>query len=55
MINVVLGQLMAEGLDLPLRVARAALVTVKAVLRDAPVVADVMIVSRAGEVVGHAG
>ena len=45
---------MAEGLDLASRVARAALVTVRAVLRDASVVADVMIVSRAGEIVGHA-
>ena len=45
---------MAAGLDLANRVARAALVTVKAVLRHAPVEADVMIVSRTGEIVGHA-
>jgi cobalt-precorrin-5B (C1)-methyltransferase len=46
---------MASGLDLPARVARAALVTAKSVLRDAPVAADVMIISRTGEIIGHAG
>jgi cobalt-precorrin-5B (C1)-methyltransferase len=46
---------MAGGLDLPARVARAALVTAKSVLRDAPVAADVMIISRTGEIIGHAG
>ena len=45
---------MSKGLDLADRVARAALVTVKGVLRDAPVKVDVMIVSRAGEIIGHA-
>lgn len=46
---------MASGLDLPARVARAALATVGHVLRDAPVAADVMIVSRQGRIIGHAG
>ena len=46
---------MASDLDLPARVARAALVTVRSVLRDAPVAADVMIISRTGEIIGHAG
>ncbi len=46
---------MAEGLDLPDRVAWAAVHTVREVLRGAPVAADVMIVSRAGRIIGHAG
>ena len=46
---------MAAGLDLPARVARAALATVGHVLRDSPVMADVMIVSRQGGIIGHAG
>ena len=45
---------MAEGLDLPRRVAMAALATVRDVLKDAPVAADVMIVSRKGEIIAHA-
>jgi cobalt-precorrin-5B (C1)-methyltransferase len=45
---------MADGLDLAARVAAAALETVKVVLRGAPVAADMMIVSRKGEIIGHA-
>ncbi len=45
---------MAAGFDLPQRVARAALETVCAVLRDAPVAADVIVVSRKGEIIAHA-
>jgi cobalt-precorrin-5B (C1)-methyltransferase len=45
---------MADGLDLAARVAAAALETVKVVLRGAPVAADVMIISRKGEIIGHA-
>jgi cobalt-precorrin-5B (C1)-methyltransferase len=36
------------------RVADAALATVRSVLRDAPVSADVIIVSRTGEIIAHA-
>ena len=46
---------MAEGIPLAQRVAAAALVTVQSVLKDAPVTADVMIVSRRGEILSHAG
>lgn len=46
---------LAQGTDLAARVAAAALVTVKSVLKDAPVAADVMIVSRQGEILSHAG
>jgi hypothetical protein len=46
---------MAGGLDLPARVAREALVTIAGVLRDAPVKPDVFVVSRKGEIIGHAG
>ncbi|WP_373502009.1 cobalt-precorrin-5B (C(1))-methyltransferase [Aestuariivirga sp.] len=46
---------MGAGLDLPARVARAALATVAGVLRDAPVKPDIIIVSRTGEIIGHAG
>jgi cobalt-precorrin-5B (C1)-methyltransferase len=46
---------MAEGINLAGRVAAAALVTVKAVLKEAPVAADVIIVSRKGEILSHAG
>lgn len=45
---------MAKGIDLAGRVARAGLATVRDVLKDAPVVADVIIVSRQGEIIGHA-
>ena len=45
---------MAEAAVLAHRVAEAALQTVRSVLRDAPVVADVIIVSRRGEIVAHA-
>ncbi|MGH6854621.1 MAG: cobalt-precorrin-5B (C(1))-methyltransferase [Aestuariivirga sp.] len=44
---------MAEGLGLANRVAAAALVHVRHVLRSAPIVADVMIVSRQGNIIGH--
>ncbi len=46
---------MAEGLGLADRVAVAALAQVDHVLRGAPVAADVIIVSRAGAIIGHAG
>ena len=46
---------MAQGIPLAERVAAAALVTVRSVLKDAPVAADVMIVSRRGEILSHAG
>ena len=46
---------MAEGIDLSLRVAREALATVRHVLKDAPVAADVVIVSRKGDIIAHAG
>ena len=45
---------MEPGLDLPQRVAKAALAVVNQVLRGAPVQADVIVVSRQGEIVGHA-
>lgn len=45
---------MADGIDLAARVARAGLATVREVLKDAPVVADVIIVSRRGEIIAHA-
>ncbi len=45
---------MAEGLDLAGRVADAALATVRATLKDAPVQADVIIVSRKGRIIAHA-
>jgi cobalt-precorrin-5B (C1)-methyltransferase len=45
---------MAGGLDLADRVAGAALVTVRQVLRGAKVEADVLVVSRGGEIVGRA-
>lgn len=45
---------MAEGHDLPQRVAGAALAIVRGVLRGAPVVADVVIVSRDGRIIAHA-
>jgi cobalt-precorrin-5B (C1)-methyltransferase len=50
----VLERARAAGLDLSERVARAALVSVKAILRDAPVAADIVIVDRNGGIVGHA-
>ena len=46
---------MAEGLGLADRVAGLALDRVGQVLRGAPIVADVMIISRQGAVIGHAG
>jgi cobalt-precorrin-5B (C1)-methyltransferase len=45
---------MAEGVDLAGRVADAALATVRATLKDAPVQADVIIVSRKGRIIAHA-
>jgi cobalt-precorrin-5B (C1)-methyltransferase len=45
---------MAGGIDLASRVARAGLATVRGVLKEAPVVADVIIVSRKGDIIGHA-
>lgn len=45
---------MASGSDLPRRAAEAALTTVRDTLRDAPITADVMVVSRAGEIIAHA-
>ena len=45
---------MASGIDLALRVARSGLATVREVLKDAPVTADVIIVSRQGEIIAHA-
>jgi cobalt-precorrin-5B (C1)-methyltransferase len=46
---------MVEGIPLAERVAEAALVTIRSVLKDAPVAADVMIVSRRGEILSNAG
>lgn len=46
---------MAGGIDLAQRVARAGLATVRDVLRDAPVAADVIVVSRQGQIIAHAG
>lgn len=46
---------MADPAVLAARVADAALATVRQVLRDAPVRADVMVVSRDGRIIGHAG
>ena len=45
---------MAAGFDLAQRVADAAQRVVCHVLRDAPVVPDVMIISRQGRIIGHA-
>jgi cobalt-precorrin-5B (C1)-methyltransferase len=44
---------MTAGLDLANRVAGAALATVREVLRGAPIAADVMVVARSGEIIGH--
>jgi len=44
---------LGQGLDLAQRVAKAALLTVKQVLRGAPVDADVMVVGRGGAIIGH--
>ena len=46
---------MAGDIDLARRVAQAALATVRAVLQDSPVAADVIIVSRQGDIIAHAG
>jgi cobalt-precorrin-5B (C1)-methyltransferase len=46
---------MARETDLAARVAAAALKTVQAVLSGAPVAADVIIVSRDGAIIAHAG
>lgn len=46
---------MVQGIPLAERVAEAALVTIRSVLKDAPVAADVMIVSRRGEILSNAG
>ncbi|MCA3560508.1 MAG: cobalt-precorrin-5B (C(1))-methyltransferase [Aestuariivirga sp.] len=45
---------MAGGIDLAQRVAAAGLATVRDVLKGAPVVADVIIVSRQGDIIAHA-
>ncbi|HUR44199.1 MAG TPA: cobalt-precorrin-5B (C(1))-methyltransferase [Aestuariivirga sp.] len=45
---------MAEGLGLANRVAGLALGHVRHVLRDAPIVPDVMLISRQGAIIGHA-
>lgn len=45
---------MADGIDLAVRVARAGLATVRSVLQQAPVRADVMIISRQGHIIAHA-
>ena len=45
---------MAGGIDLADRIARAGLATVRDVLKDAPVAADVIVVSRQGEIIAHA-
>jgi cobalt-precorrin-5B (C1)-methyltransferase len=44
----------AIGFDLPSRVARAALGTVREALRGAPIEADVVIVDRSGSIIGRA-
>lgn len=44
---------MGKGFDLAQRVADSALLTVKQVLRGAPVEADVMVVGRDGAIIGH--
>jgi cobalt-precorrin-5B (C1)-methyltransferase len=46
---------MAAGTGLAQRVAEAGLATVRAALGGAPVAADVIIVSRQGEIIAHAG
>ena len=46
---------MAGDIDLARRVAQAALATVRSVLKDSPVAADVIIVSRQGDIIAHAG
>jgi len=46
---------MAAGVDLASRVAVAALATARDVLRGAEVTPDIVIVSRSGGIVGHAG
>jgi cobalt-precorrin-5B (C1)-methyltransferase len=45
---------MADGIDLAGRVAAAGLATVRDVLKDSPVAADVIIVSREGRIIAHA-
>lgn len=45
---------MADGIDLAGRVARAGLATVRDVLRDSGVAADVIVVSRQGKIIAHA-
>jgi len=44
---------MTDRVNLPARVARAALVTVKSVLRGAPVTPDIVVVSRNGKIIAH--
>ncbi|MFO1121197.1 MAG: cobalt-precorrin-5B (C(1))-methyltransferase [Hyphomicrobiales bacterium] len=46
---------MSGGLELANRVAARAIETVRSVLRGAPTLADVLIVSRQGQIIGHAG
>jgi hypothetical protein len=45
---------MAEGTGLAERVAAAALASMRGVLQDAPIVPDVIIVSRQGAIIAHA-
>lgn len=53
--NTALEALGIVGPDMAEAVARSALTTVQATLRDAPVQADVIIVDRAGTIIAHAG
>ncbi len=46
---------MAAGIELASRVAAAALATAREVLRGAEVAPDIVIVSRSGEIIAHAG
>jgi cobalt-precorrin-5B (C1)-methyltransferase len=45
---------MDDGAVLAQRVAQAGLATVQSVLRDSGVIADVMVISRSGQIIGHA-
>jgi cobalt-precorrin-5B (C1)-methyltransferase len=45
---------LAPGVDLADRIAGRALITARSVLREAPVSLDIVIVSRAGKLIGHA-
>jgi cobalt-precorrin-5B (C1)-methyltransferase len=50
----VLERAKAKNIDLPRRVAKSALASVKSILRDAPIVADIVIVDRQGGIIGRA-